>query len=335
MYISEQTPFKNWSLLKCLEYLETRSLDLRTSDKELIQSDFKHHVHSLMNHQAEADRVLESEEITTIFRRIDTRALEESKRELLAVKKSLFDTEVQLTIEDYKIQTTSSSINLNDSLIDLRPNSKFTRKLPLDILNPYLKELDDRIENLIPLNVHNFLTKFFNQNLTDSGWNNMIDDLQCSDKNDHLMVSTVRILRKTLPTLTKKSTFKFGQISIGIRGGSRPNEKDDKEIADASKISDNLQKIFLNIAKDNIKYSSLVTGNCKSSSDWIIFADRLNGLSVIVESDDKVENAKLPRLAQTSSLYWIKWINGLMDIIRRPQPTNKKDKGKAFILENM
>ncbi|GBB90831.1 hypothetical protein RclHR1_17920003 [Rhizophagus clarus] len=35
--------------------------------------------------------------------------------------------------------------------------------------------------------------------------------------------------------------------------GSRPNAKDDKELADASKISNNLQKIFLNIIKDNAK----------------------------------------------------------------------------------
>jgi hypothetical protein len=35
--------------------------------------------------------------------------------------------------------------------------------------------------------------------------------------------------------------------------GSRPNAKDEKEIADASKISNNLQKIFLNVVKDNAK----------------------------------------------------------------------------------
>ncbi|CAG8560608.1 12134_t:CDS:10 [Funneliformis mosseae] len=66
----------------------------------------------------------------------------------------------------------------NDSLIDLRPNSIFTKQLPSNILVPYLEELDNRIEMI---------------------WNDKIDDLQCSDKNDHLMVSTIRILRKTLP----------------------------------------------------------------------------------------------------------------------------------------
>ena len=35
--------------------------------------------------------------------------------------------------------------------------------------------------------------------------------------------------------------------------GSKPNAKDEKEIADASKISNNLHKIFLNIVKDNAK----------------------------------------------------------------------------------
>src|SRR6266498_156422 len=89
----------------------------------------------------------------------------------------------------------------NDSLIDLRPNSNFTKQLPSNVLVPYLKELDDRIESLIPSNIHDFLTNFFNQNLTDSDWNVKIDDLQCSNKNDQLMVSTMRILRRTLPIL--------------------------------------------------------------------------------------------------------------------------------------
>ncbi|CAG8702649.1 557_t:CDS:2, partial [Acaulospora colombiana] len=119
----EQTPFKNWLPTRCLEYLENKSVDLRTSDKELVQTEFKSHVHSLMNHQAvtksaqkkakrlldEADRMFESEEVIAIFKRMDTKAIEKSKRQLLLVKKSLFDTEVQLTVEDHKIHTASSS----------------------------------------------------------------------------------------------------------------------------------------------------------------------------------------------------------------------------------
>ncbi|CAG8523122.1 12255_t:CDS:10 [Funneliformis caledonium] len=111
----EQTPFKNWFPTKCLEYLENKSLDFRTSDKELVQTEFKSHVHSLMNHKAvtksaqkkakrlldEADLTFESEEVIAIFKRMDTK--------LLFVKKSLFDTEVQLTVEDHKIHTASSS----------------------------------------------------------------------------------------------------------------------------------------------------------------------------------------------------------------------------------
>ncbi|RHZ89173.1 hypothetical protein Glove_18g126 [Diversispora epigaea] len=177
-----------------------------------------------MNHQAvsksarkkanklydEVGRLFESEEVKTIFKRMNMK--------LLAVKKSLFDTEVQLTVEDYKIYTASSSklhaigtetsseaskqkreieddqmvanmklicqyhneFYVNDSLIDLRPNSNFTKKLPSSLLKPYFKELDDKIEDLIPSNVHTFLTEFFKQNLSDSDWNIKIDDLQCS-----------------------------------------------------------------------------------------------------------------------------------------------------------
>jgi hypothetical protein len=51
-------------------------------------------------------------------------------------------------------------------LIDLRLNSNFIKQLPSSTLVPYLKELDDRIENLIPSNLHKLLTNFFQQNLT-------------------------------------------------------------------------------------------------------------------------------------------------------------------------
>ena len=83
----EQTQFKSWSLLKCLEYLENKALNLGTSDKELIQDEFKSHIHSLMNHQSvsksaqkkatrlfnDVDQLFESEEVITFFKRMDTK----------------------------------------------------------------------------------------------------------------------------------------------------------------------------------------------------------------------------------------------------------------------
>ncbi|CAG8565701.1 11563_t:CDS:2 [Funneliformis caledonium] len=196
----------------------------------------------------------------------------------------------------------------NDSLIDLRPNSIFTKQLLSNILVPYLEELDNRIESLIPSNIHNFLMKFFGQNLTGSDWNDKIDDLQCSDKNDHLMASTIRILRRTLPifimafsqgpnnpllnlTALKRThlnefvhpclqvslwyissiNYEFGEITTNndlqeyadglgyldkyrlvYMEGLRPNDKDEK-VADASKLSKNLQNIFLSVVNDNVK----------------------------------------------------------------------------------
>ena len=88
-----------------------------------------------------------------------------------------------------------------ENLIDLQPNSNYFKKLPFRILEPYFKELDDRIENLIPSNVHKFLTEFFQQDLSGEEWHIKIDDLHFSDKSDWLMVSVIRILRKTLPPL--------------------------------------------------------------------------------------------------------------------------------------
>ncbi|CAG8609564.1 11384_t:CDS:2 [Ambispora leptoticha] len=201
----------------------------------------------------------------------------------------------------------------DENLIDLRPNSNYFKKLPFKILEPYFKELDDKIENLIPLNIHEFLIEFFHQDLTSEEWHIKIDDLRCLDQNDWLMVSVIRILRRTLPpfimafsmgarnpllnlaTLEKPHLnsfvhpclqaslwyisaicYEFGEIGsknhvkrecadgvghlntadkfqLVYMEGSRINAKNDKEITDASKISNNLQTIFINIIKDNIK----------------------------------------------------------------------------------
>ncbi|CAI2195189.1 17628_t:CDS:2, partial [Funneliformis geosporum] len=350
------TPYKDWCFPKCLDFLESKC-SLRTFDRQLCQNEFKSHVYSTMNHQSisksarnkatrlynNIEEIFNSKEVSTFFERMDVKALEESKRELLVVKKSLFETEVQLTVEDQKLATISSNstseasstgeaskrkreeeqeavdpsekslqylfgtdvqcsenmksicqrhneLYSNDSLIDLCPSSNFIKQLPYGTLVSYLKELDDRIENLIPSDLHEFFTNFFQQNLT-----------------------AVRILRKTLPlfimafsmgpqnpllnlvTLEKPHlnsfvhpclqavlwyisliSYEFGEIGsknhvkrecadgIGYLNtadkfqlvyveGSRPHARDEKEIADATKISNNLQKIFLNIVKDNAK----------------------------------------------------------------------------------
>ncbi|CAG8479691.1 22813_t:CDS:2 [Gigaspora rosea] len=119
-----------------------------------------------------------------------SQALEESKRELLVIKKLLFETEVQLTVEDQKIASISSSVTNSTSkpqaLVKLpRGIAKKNKKLWTLVL--YLKELDDRIENLIPSDLHEFLTNFFKQNLTDEEWQIKIDNLRCPDQNDSLM----------------------------------------------------------------------------------------------------------------------------------------------------
>ncbi|GBC05976.1 hypothetical protein RclHR1_06530016 [Rhizophagus clarus] len=354
----EQTSYKEWCFPKCLDFLDSKCLRLRAFDQQLCQDEFKSHIHSFMNHQAMSknarnkatrfynslEQMFNSEEASTFLKRMDAKALEESKRELLVVKQSLFKTEVQLTVEDKKILSVSKF-----STPEASSTSEVSRKrgaeeevvessekslqslIGLDVqcsenmraicqrhnelystLIPYLKELDDRVENLIPSHLHEFLTDFFHQNLTGEDWHTKIDDLCCSDQ-DPLMVSAVRILRRTLPlfimafsmgprnplldltTLEKPHlnsfvhpclqaalwyissiNYEFGEIGtknhvkrecadgIGYLNtadkfqlvyveGSRPNAKDDKELADASKISNNLQKIFLNIIKDNAK----------------------------------------------------------------------------------
>src|SRR6185369_15844417 len=54
----------------------------------------------------------------------------------------------------------------DENLIDLQPNSNYFDKLPFKILEPYFKDLDNKIENLIPPNILKFPIEFFQQYLT-------------------------------------------------------------------------------------------------------------------------------------------------------------------------
>ncbi|CAG8613251.1 11646_t:CDS:2, partial [Diversispora eburnea] len=192
---------------------------------------------------------------------VETEVIVESNKKLLQDLLGVKCSENIQLICQYHDKTYSDEI-----LLDLSPNSRFSKELPLDILSPYLKELDDKIENLIPSHVHEFLTQFFKQNLIGKDWHTKIEDLQCQDHDDVLMVSVIRILRRTLP-LFKESSFEFGdagktalkqfytadKYQLVYVEGSRLHADDDKEIADASKIANNLQKIYINVVKDNIK----------------------------------------------------------------------------------
>lgn len=98
-----------------------------------------------------------------------------------------------------------NNLHTADDLIDLRPNSNFVKQLSSEILIPYLKELDNMVESLIPSHVHDFLVKFFKEDLTGNDWQTKIDELHYPDQNDWLTISAVQnitsivsILRGTL-----------------------------------------------------------------------------------------------------------------------------------------
>ncbi|KAG9295657.1 hypothetical protein G9A89_002975 [Geosiphon pyriformis] len=89
------------------------------------------------------------------------------------------------------------------TLIDLRLDSPFLRKLPEPVAASYLAEMDTITELLIPVNVHQFLVQFFSQHLTATEWESKIDDLQSPNEDDPLLIAVVRILRRTLPRFIK------------------------------------------------------------------------------------------------------------------------------------
>lgn len=83
-------------------------------------------------------------------------------------------------------------------LIDLRLCSSFLGRIPSSIATSYLSEMDKITESLIPDGVHQFLVRFFSQNISDDEWQIQVDDLQPSEQNNPLMTALVRILRRTL-----------------------------------------------------------------------------------------------------------------------------------------
>ncbi|CAG8622471.1 2193_t:CDS:2 [Acaulospora morrowiae] len=91
----------------------------------------------------------------------------------------------------------------NGDLIDLRLKSPFLKELSRQIATSYLTEMDTMTETLVPANVHEFLVKFFSQELTTEEWNSQIDDLKAPEKDDFVMNAVVRVLRRTLPQFIK------------------------------------------------------------------------------------------------------------------------------------
>ncbi|CAG8721128.1 13971_t:CDS:2, partial [Ambispora leptoticha] len=228
--------------------------------------------------------------------------MESNKRSL----KDLLGGDLQCTENMKSICQHHDTLYPGENLIDLRPNSNYLKKLPFKILEPYFKALDDKIENLIPSNVHKFLTEFFQQDLTGEEWHIKIDDLRCSDQNDWLMVSIIRILRRTLPPFyIRKTPLKLfcppmstSMSLLVYMEGSKPNANDDKEISDASKISHNLRTIFINIIKYNIKCRrrfpktlAVFGGQSFRLRIHLQFLDYCEGKFCLNE----VDNANLPR----------------------------------------
>ncbi|RUP51401.1 hypothetical protein BC936DRAFT_148385, partial [Jimgerdemannia flammicorona] len=166
-------------------------------------------------------------------------------------------------------------------LIDLRLCSPFLRKLPRSAAGLYFSEMDTTTESLIPTGVHDFLVQFFSQNLTGTDWQRKVDNLQFQDLDDFLSevpyrnsaIETTHLNTFVHPCLDNALWYiadlhyEYGEVpsknhvnsnradGIGFMTnedkfqlayveGSRPAAKDEKEIADATKIAHNLKNMF-------------------------------------------------------------------------------------------
>ncbi|CAG8479458.1 16992_t:CDS:2 [Acaulospora colombiana] len=155
-------------------------------------------------------------------------------------------------------------------LIDLRPCSSFFKMLPRSIAKSYLSEMDTITESLIPDDVHQFLVKFFSQNISDNDWQTKVDDLRSSEQN-YLITALVRILRRTLPQFSVKA------FSLGAQNPLQSIATIEQAHLNAF-VHPCLDSALWNVAKIHYEYGEIPSKNH-------INKDRADGVGFMTNAD--------------------------------------------------
>ena len=86
-------------------------------------------------------------------------------------------------------------------IMDLHPKSKFLILLDSDLQKKVLHEIFDKIDSYITDDIHDFLTTFFNEDLTVRGWENAINNMNFNTHESDLLKNTKKLIQETLPKL--------------------------------------------------------------------------------------------------------------------------------------
>ncbi|CAG8474012.1 10298_t:CDS:2 [Ambispora leptoticha] len=89
------------------------------------------------------------------------------------------------------------------SIMDLRPKSKFSLFLDLELQKTILHEVFDEIDNYITDDIHEYLTSFFNEDFTAQGWDNAINNMDFNRCDSEHLKNIKKLIQETLPKFLK------------------------------------------------------------------------------------------------------------------------------------
>nr|CAG8461332.1 4563_t:CDS:2 [Entrophospora candida] len=89
-------------------------------------------------------------------------------------------------------------------IMNLRPKSNFSLLLDLSLQQDVLHEVFDKIDGYITTEIHGYLVKLFNNDLTPQGWDNTISNITSNINDSDLLSKTKRLIKDTFP--------RFGEI---------------------------------------------------------------------------------------------------------------------------
>ncbi|CAG8517316.1 5879_t:CDS:2, partial [Ambispora gerdemannii] len=89
------------------------------------------------------------------------------------------------------------------SIMDLRPNSKFSLFLDLELQKTILREVFDEIDNYITDDIHEYHTSFFNEDFTAQGWDNAINNMEFNRCDLEHLKNIKKLIQETLPKFLK------------------------------------------------------------------------------------------------------------------------------------
>ncbi|CAG8581600.1 3428_t:CDS:10 [Funneliformis caledonium] len=145
------------------------------------------------------DKTAMTGKTTEKFARVDVVADESS---MMCVKDILEDS-IQVSSVINEVTKIFLSQFPKTSIMDLRPKSKFSLFLDLELQKTILHEVFDEIDNYITDDIHEYLTSFFNEDFTAQGWDNAINNMDFNRCDSEHLKNIKKLIQETLPKFLK------------------------------------------------------------------------------------------------------------------------------------